>query len=736
MVTPERGWNTWHPLSSSRFENLPAGLSIVPGAFSEAEASYSQFPFTADTRLMEHEPSGRYCRMLVTHALAEFSLEYLRVDEWTVLLRMTNLRPPREWGIRYHMLVSVGFEHSGEMLDVNGGIYGRSGNYRAAVSFAGEPPYDVILANSSDHAGRCMEDSGYKSTVPAGTSDSAWATFRFVLEQSPQVCMAVSLAHDDVSAKAAADRAAAEFSHWDTLRANALRNCPESVDRLHPHMIEAVSDIMAWNDMYSPELGRAYTSIAKSWNRNFGGWYLFFSDACYQILLSSLSGDTEMALQNLDYVLSVSAPDGNFTGMFSPYQKWVDRTQPPVLGFCIWMHYLMSGDIAAVERAYPLLRRSQNWYFSHRRDATSPLIHLGTSATGDGSYRGTKLAAKNETAMDNSPMYDEASFDRDSGLLNMYDVGVSSQLALDLECTAYMAALLGREDDRTVLDTAADELRNAINAQLWDADAGIYANRNSNGTFGLTSPTSFYPLAAGAANEERVSACLSHIFNEQEFYTPFPLIAINASHPSARENRYWRGRTWAPQPFWTYIGLRRCGRDAEAHRLAERVAAGFERHWTEERRSYENYNSFTGDGTDTVDSQPFYSWTALMPLMWSFEQFGVTPWDGLFFGMHDGAAFSQKNRLYRGRRYDAVCSGRETVLSCGGAELFRSDIPARFRRFVRDEHRAAVTVTSESGGTISFPGAVPRMAFINGTPVLAETSFSVSGGCVSIELLY
>ena len=193
------------------------------------------------------------------------------------------------------------------------------------------------------------------------------------------------------------------------------------------------------------------------------------------------------------------------------------------------------------------------------RDNFAGIVVIG----GDGSYRGTKLAAKNETAMDNSPMYDEASFDKASGLLEMYDVGVSSQLALDLECTAYMATLLGKESDREELASAAEELRFAINEQLWDEEKGIYANRNTDGTFGLTSPTSFYPLAAGVADSDRVDKCLSHIFNEEEFFTPFPLIAINASHPSGHENRYWRGRTWAPQPFWTYIGLRRCGRCRE-----------------------------------------------------------------------------------------------------------------------------------------------------------------------------
>lgn len=132
--------------------------------------------------------------MRVSHACAEFELEYLRFDAWTTLFRMTNLRPPREWGIRYHMLVSIGFENGGAMYETADGLFGRRDNYSAAVSYAGEPPYDVILAGTADYAGLCMADKGYKSTVSVQNAESAWATCRFVLEQSPQVCLAVSLA--------------------------------------------------------------------------------------------------------------------------------------------------------------------------------------------------------------------------------------------------------------------------------------------------------------------------------------------------------------------------------------------------------------------------------------------------------------------------------------------------------------------------------------------------------------
>ena len=159
--------------------------------------------------------------MRVSHACAEFELEYLRFDAWTILFRMTNLLPPREWGIRYHMLVSIGFENGGAMYETADGLFGRRDNYSAAVSYAGEPPYDVILAGAADYAGLCMADKGYKSTVSVQNAESAWATCRFVLEQSPQVCLAVSLAHDEGTARRAADRAAAEFSRWEEARRRA-----------------------------------------------------------------------------------------------------------------------------------------------------------------------------------------------------------------------------------------------------------------------------------------------------------------------------------------------------------------------------------------------------------------------------------------------------------------------------------------------------------------------------------
>ena len=75
-------------------EHLATGLSIIPGAFSEAESTYSQFPFDENMRLYEHDMRGNYCRLRGVHAQAEFEIEYLKPDPWTVLLRMTETKPP------------------------------------------------------------------------------------------------------------------------------------------------------------------------------------------------------------------------------------------------------------------------------------------------------------------------------------------------------------------------------------------------------------------------------------------------------------------------------------------------------------------------------------------------------------------------------------------------------------------------------------------------------------------
>lgn len=714
-MTIEKYWNTWNPYAYTHMEHIPSGLTVIPGAFSEAEHSYSTFAFDDNMKLYEHDKDGRYCHFSAVHAYAGFEIEYLKPDPWTVLLRMRNVVPPREWGLRFHMLVNIGYRaEMGKMfLTSDGRLMGCGDEYHVAAAFLDEP-YNITFAETEEETGERMADKGFKANIWEKKENGFWATGKFTLEAGPEVCLAVSIANDSEYAWKAAEKALTYFEYWDGLKKSILDTMPCSDSEDYPGMLEAVSDIMAWNDMYSPVIRRDYTSITKGWNESFGDWYLFFSDACYQVMLKSLAGDDIMAERNLDFVLSAATPAGNFCGMYSGYQKWVDRTQPPAMGFSILMSYFQTGNRTILEKAFPALVRASEWYLSHRDEFHAHMIQLGTNPIGNGDYRCTKVGAKNEAAMDNSPMYDEAVYRKESYMLDMYDVGISGLLALDLECAVRIAEILNRQEEAASLEKEMQKVKKAVHDKLWNDEEKIFANRHLDGRFGLTSPTSFYPLAAGIADEEQVEACIRHIFDPEEFLTECPLIAINAKDPSAKENKYWRGRTWAPQAFWTYVGLRRNGKDREAHMLAKAALKYFDRHWKNNRRAYENYNPFTGTGNDSVDSNGFYSWTALLPAMWVMEQLSVDPWDGISFGFPDGSDCLQKGRLIEGKKYGLSCKDGVTTVTVDGRIKFQSDIPARFKHFCMEPHYCSVTVNVPEYGYVEFSDATVLKMLVDG----------------------
>ena len=60
-------------------------------------------------------------------------------------------------------------------------------------------------------------------------------------------------------------------------------------------------------------------------------------------------------------------------------------------------------------------------------------LEFGSSDVGQGLYKGTKLAAKDESFMDNSPIHDEARWNEKSRTLDCEDVGLNALVCLDCE---------------------------------------------------------------------------------------------------------------------------------------------------------------------------------------------------------------------------------------------------------------------------------------------------------------
>jgi len=108
---------------------------------------------------------------------------------------------------------------------------------------------------------------------------------------------------------------------------------------------------------------------------------------------------------------------------------------------------------------------------------------------------------------------------------------------------------------------------------------------------------------------------------------------VSRSDPAFRQNVYWRGRIWPILNWLVWLGLKRNGLDVQARAMQRKSRSLFAASW-KLRLAPENFNATTGQGLDQPDSDPFYSWTALLPIMDIAEIMDIDPWDG--WCLHNG----------------------------------------------------------------------------------------------------
>lgn len=132
------------------------------------------------------------------------------------------------------------------------------------------------------------------------------------------------------------------------------------------------------------------------------------------------------------------------------------------------------------------------------------------------------------------------------------------QESIDENCYAY-ADLTAMADIARVLDeksaekkwrAEANKTRSLVLQKLWDpATAFFYDRDGATKQWSLVkSPTGFYPFWAGIAGKKHLPL-FHHLFNTNEFWTPFPLPSISLDYPTRTELRrvgwdYWNWPNW------------------------------------------------------------------------------------------------------------------------------------------------------------------------------------------------
>ena len=317
---------------------------------------------------------------------------------------------------------------------------------------------------------------------------------------------------------------------------------------------DALSSVLYWNTMYTPYEG-VITPVSRGWD--FGAGYVLFDwDNLFLGYMSSLgtpgaSGGgklKDIAYSNIIQIVQARTVLGFVPNFISGTSSSFDRTEPQIGAYVVREVYTKWRDAWLVELLFPALLSWNEWVWTHRRgegslagaDGHADLMVLGSDPTDPpceiGGYNNMQ-AARYESGLDNSPMYDlegpafatyGPDFDnKTTHHMALYDVGMTALYLSDTEALIALAAVAGRADTIATLQARFARVQAAMNAHMWDAEAGVYTNVLYNGSFYRRwSPTSFFPLISGSASDAQAAALAASLASPAGF-------CYNASHMPA-----------------------------------------------------------------------------------------------------------------------------------------------------------------------------------------------------------
>jgi putative isomerase len=611
-LPPDRHWSTWDAGRPAEFMHLPSGIRLTPVAYSTRNGTATHFPPGASVTYGAHALDSTFVDLRLAHAGTVLNWAYRKPGP-EILVGSWSAEAFGEWALRFWLClcVSASSDLSWTFDDKEKILYARFADRYFALACRHAPllvtAHEDLLAVEHE-----LQLHGYwylKSRALAG----AFMALRFNLEEMPANDFAVAAAE---SLEQAADRAREALA--------ATSSVPEQAHG----SLAALRDILAWNTVLDPVNRRSYTSCSRNWDlQKFGGFGVWLTDTAVSALAHAHFGE-EQAMENLDVLFAGQTDHGNFPCLLTGNDAWLDRSQPPIVGLIAWLIYLRTGRAEILERCYDRVLRNHEWWWANRDGNSNAILEYGSSAVGSGLYLGTKLAAKNESFMDNSPVHDESQWIEASRTLDSEDVGLNSLIGLDAEMLGCLASALGR--DREARDhhsrAAAHTLR--VKRHFWDSSRGIFANRLWNGNFVKSlAPTSFFPLLIRAADPPQIASLMRHLSNRESFGGRYIVPSVSRSDPAFRQNVYWRGRIWPILNWLVWLGLKRNGLDVQVRAMQRKCRSLFAASW-KRRLAPENFNATTGEGLDQPDSDPFYSWTALLPIMNMADIMDIDPWEG------------------------------------------------------------------------------------------------------------
>ncbi|WP_304062888.1 MGH1-like glycoside hydrolase domain-containing protein [Pedobacter glucosidilyticus] len=381
-------------------------------------------------------------------------------------------------------------------------------------------------------------------------------------------------------------------------------------------MVSIIQNAIGFNTTYDPLNDRVITPVSRYWSESFGGPFVLFAwDTYFGAYMAALF-NKDLAFSNAIAITKSLTPGGfvpNYTSGES--RMSADRSQPPVGSTMIREIYRKHPEKWFLEYVFDDLLSWNNWWVKSRATSEN-LLCWGSDSLGDASAN-TWQAAAYESGLDNSPMFIDVPFNKNTHLMEQADVGLQALFIMDCEALADIAQILGKQKIAKQLKDRAAIYKKAL-TKLWDQETGQYLNyRTDIKAFNqVTSPTNFYPLLINLPKQSQADRMISHLQNPEEYAGDWIIPSIPKNNKYYQEHDYWKGRVWGPLNLLVYLGLRNYNTTYKAELVEKSAKLLVDNYKATGGYVYENYHAIAGVGRtpDEIINQSdnFYHWGALL----------------------------------------------------------------------------------------------------------------------------
>jgi glycogen debranching enzyme len=317
-------------------------------------------------------------------------------------------------------------------------------------------------------------------------------------------------------------------------------------------------------------------------------WDAFFHALAYRHV------DIKLAEDQIRLVLDHQREDGMIpdavhdegvvTHLKTPVEA--DVTKPPLVAWMALKLFEKSLNREFLDEIYEPLVRWNNWWFDKNDDDRDGLCQYNHPFS---------------SGLDDSPLWDEG-MPVESPELNTY-------LCLQQEALAYIAWIIGEEQDVNLWLRRASDMAQRMIDRMWDDKAGLFwalrhAPDGNEYPVRVLTPFSLYPLWTGRLPKPMSERLVSHLTDPATFWPRYPISTVARSDPRYAPNQMWRGPTWVNINYLFCEGLERVGHADLARELRRRTLELVMQH----NDIYEYYHPETG--TRPPKAAPIFGWTS------------------------------------------------------------------------------------------------------------------------------